>query len=154
MITFTGRAVVGGHGSGPALVTRMPINFTAAFTKPHNLVPSRRAEVRDRHHDLFGTRIGGSVLVFPACIGSTFTGMVIMQLMSEEKAPAAIVVQNADSLLVSGAVLGKVWFDKGMPVVEYPSEDLFLKIKNGDRVVVDGETGEIGMDPERGVSDT
>ena len=143
MIILQGRAVVGGRGEGLALVSTMPINFTAAFTKPHNLIPSRRAEVRDRHHDLFGTNLAGRVLVFPACIGSTFTGMILMQLMSEDKAPAAIVVQNADSLLVSGAVLAQVWFKKGVPIVEYSAVDLFDRIRTGDRAVVDGETGAI-----------
>ena len=143
MITLTGKALVGGHGAGTALVTRMPINFTAALTKPHNFIPSRRAEIRDRHHDLFGKNVAEQVLVFPACIGSSFTGMVLMQLMSEGRAPAAIVVQNADSLLVSGALLAQVWFDKGVAVVEYRADDLFEKIRTGDPVVVDGETGEI-----------
>ena len=143
MIILQGRAVVGGRGEGLALVSTMPINFTAAFTKPHNLLPSRRAEVRDRHHDLFGTNLAGRVLVFPACIGSTFTGMILMQLISEDKAPAAIVVQNADSLLVSGAVLAQVWFKKGVPIVEYSAVDLFDRIRTGDRAVVDGETGAI-----------
>jgi len=85
------------------------------------------------------------VLVFPACVGSTFTGMVLMQLMSEGKGPAAIVVQNADSLLVSGAVLAQVWFSKGVPVVEYQPDDLFEQIRPGDHVVVDGESGEISV---------
>lgn len=145
MITLIGRAVVGGHGAGAALVTRMPINFTAAFTKPHNFIPSRRGEVRDHHHDLFGKNVAGHVLVFPACIGSSFTGMVLMQLMSEGRAPTAIVVQSADSLLVSGAVLAQVWFEKAVPVVEYRADDVFEKIHTGDRVRVDGETGEISV---------
>ncbi len=145
MTALKGRAVAGRRGEGQALVSTMPINFTAAFTKPHNLIPSRRAEVRDRHHDLFGSNLAGRVLVFPACIGSTFTGMILMQLMSEGKAPAGIVVQHADSLLVSGAVLAQVWFTRGVPVVEYPAADLFDRIRTGDRVVVDGETGAISV---------
>ena len=147
MIRLRGKAILGGRGAGDALVTRMPINFTAAFSKPQNFIPSRRAEIRDRHHDLFGRNVAGSVLVFPACIGSTFTGMVLMQIASEGSGPAAIVVQNADSLLVSGGVLGEVWFEKGLPLVEYRSDDLFEKIATGDRVVVDGETGEISVEP-------
>ena len=145
MITLQGTGMVGGRAAGAALVTRMPVNFTAAFTKPHNLIPSRRAEVRDRHHDLFGHSIAGTVLVLPTCIGSTFTGMVLMQLMSEDKGPAAIIAQTADSLLVSGAILAEVWFGKGVPVVEYRREDLFDKIRTGDPVRVDGDTGEIGI---------
>ncbi len=137
--------MVGGHGAGKALVTRMPINFTAALSKPENLMPSRRAEIRDRLHELFGQNLAGSVLVFPACIGSTYTGMVLMQVMTENKGPAAIIVQSADPLLVSGAVLAEVWFGKGVPVVEYPSGDLFEKIKTGNSVEVDGKTGEIAV---------
>jgi predicted aconitase with swiveling domain len=150
MTTFKGTAIVAGRGAGEALVTRTPINFTAAFTKPHNLLPWRRGEIRDRHHDRFRSNVAGKVLVFPACVGSTFTGMVLMQLVSEEKGPAAIVVQNADSLLVSGAVLAQVWFSKGVPVVEYQPEDLFEKIRPGDNVAVDGDTGEISVGTELG----
>jgi predicted aconitase with swiveling domain len=143
MTTLKGKAMLGGKGQGPALVTRMPLNVTASFSKPVNLIPGRRAEIRDSLHELFGQNVQGTVLIFPACIGSTFTGMVLMQLMSEDHAPAAIIVQNADSLLVSGAVLAEVWFNKGIPVIEYEGEDIYEKVKNGDRVEIRGDTGEI-----------
>jgi predicted aconitase with swiveling domain len=143
MEMLKGRVMLGGRGAGPALVTRMPMNFTAAFTKPVNLLPSRRAEIQDRHHELYRKNIEGSVLVFPACIGSTFTGMVLMQLMIEGHGPAAVVVQNADPLLVSGAVLAEVWFKKGVPVIEYRGADLFDRVRTGERVEVDGGSGEI-----------
>ena len=143
MTSLKGKVMNPGKGKGRALVTKMPINFTAAFTKPVNLIPMKRGEIQDRHHDLYKKNIQGSVLVFPACIGSTFTGMVLMQLMVEGRGPAAIVVQNADSLLVSGAVLADAWFEMGVPVVEYKPGDLYEKIKTGDLVEVDGESGEI-----------
>jgi predicted aconitase with swiveling domain len=144
MSGFQGKVMLTGRGAGPALVTAMPMNFTASFTKPMNLIPSRRAQVMDRHHDLFKKNIEGSVLVFPACIGSTFTGMVLMQLMVEGHAPVAMIVRHADPLLVSGAVLAEVWFKKGVPVVEYRGDDLFARIKTGDWVEV-MESGEIRL---------
>jgi predicted aconitase with swiveling domain len=140
-----GHGLVGGYGMGTALVTRMPMNFPAAFSKPINLLPSRRAEVRDHHHDLLKKNVKGTVLVLPACIGSSYSGMVLLQLMYEGQAPAAIVVQHADSLLISGSVLAEVWFNRGIPVVEYNSEDLFQKIHTGDKVKADGDTGEINI---------
>ncbi len=143
MTTLKGRAVYGGRASGPALVTRMPVNFTAAFSKPANILPHKRGEINDRHHELFKKNLKGTVLVFPAAIGSTYTGMLLMQLMYDGHAPAAVIVQNADSLLVSGTVLAEVWFGKGIPVVEYSSDDLFEKIKTGAQVEVNGDTGEI-----------
>jgi hypothetical protein len=87
------------------------------------------------------------VLVFPTCIGSTYTGMVLLEIMYRRVAPAAMIVLEADSLLVSGSAIAEVWFDCGIPIVEYPSEDLFEKIKTGDAVEVDGATGEIRVNP-------
>ena len=54
-------------------------------------------EVRSRH-------IGDRVLVFPSCIGSTHTGLVLLDLVSMGRGPAALVVQKNDSLLISGVV--------------------------------------------------
>jgi len=143
MSSLKGRAYVGGRARGRALVTRMPVNFTASFSSPVNLLPGRGSEIRDRHHDLFGRKIKGRVLVFPAAIGSTFTGMVLLDRMAEALAPCALVVRSADPLLVSGSILAQVWFDKGVPVVEVPDDDLFEKIRTGDLVEVNGDSGEI-----------
>ncbi|MGD0274616.1 MAG: DUF126 domain-containing protein [Syntrophales bacterium] len=143
MIKLRGKGVVKGSGTGPAMVTKMPMNFTAALSKPHNLIPWNRSEIRDRHHELFKKNIRGTVLVIPACIGSTYTGMILLELMYRRTAPAAIIAQNADTLLVSGAILADVWFESGIPIVEYASDDIYEKIRNGNRVEVNGATGEI-----------
>ena len=119
------------------------MNFTASFTKPKNIFPWWRSRVQDRHHDLYNRNVKGCVLVFPAAIGSTYTGMVLLELMYQECAPAAVVVQSIDPLLVSGPVLADIWFSKGIPVVEYPGEDIYDKISDNDHVKVNGETGEI-----------
>jgi predicted aconitase with swiveling domain len=138
-----GKPVLPGKGAGSALVTREPINFTAALTKIANVLPSRRAELRDEHHPLFGKSIAGRVLVFPSCIGSTHTGLVLLDLVSKGRGPAALVVQHCDSLLVSGIVLSDVWFHRGIPIVEYRNDDLFARIVDEDHLEVDGATGEI-----------
>lgn len=143
MKVLKGKGYVGGKAKGKALVSRMPVNFTASFSSPVNILPGHRSEIRDRHHDLFQKKIKDTVLVFPAAVGSTFTGMVLLDRMHQGAAPCAILVQKADPLLVSGAILAEVWFNKGVPVVEYESDDLFSKINTGDTVEVDGNTGEI-----------
>ena len=147
MVMLNGKPIFGGRGEGLALVTKMPMNFTAAFTKLANLLPHKRSTIQDRHHDLYKKSVKGRVLVFPAAIGSTYTGMVLLQRMYEKAAPAAMIVQRADSLLVSGTVLAEVWFGRGVPVVEYAGDDLLDKIKTGDRVSVDGQTGKICIVP-------
>jgi uncharacterized protein len=143
METLRGKGVVRGRACGPALVTQMPVNFAAAFAGITSIIPGKRAVMQDRHHEFFKKNLRGTVLIFPTCTGSTFSGMVLMQVMYDKEAPAAIIVQDADSLLVSGAVLADVWFNRGIPVIEYNSADLFDKIHTGDRVEVCGDTGEI-----------
>jgi predicted aconitase with swiveling domain len=143
MTRLKGRPVFGGLASGPALVTKIPINFTASLTKPKNLIPWWRSRIQDRHHDLFKRNVKGCVLIFSAAIGSTYTGMVLLELMVQGRAPAAVVVQNIDPLLVSGPVLADIWFSKGIPIVEYSGEDIYDRISDDDWVEVNGKTGEI-----------
>jgi predicted aconitase with swiveling domain len=141
MRTLLGRGIIGGKGRGEALVTRMPINFAAAHITLGNILwPSRN---QDRHHELYGQDVKGRILVMPTCVGSTYSGIVLQGLITRRVAPAAIVTQNADSFIVSGVVFAEVWFDMGLPVVEYREPDLFDLIHNGDRVEVDADTGEV-----------
>lgn len=140
-----GRSYVGGKGAGPVLATGMPFSVTASLSKPINMLPWARGKITDRHHELLGKELDGTVFVFPACIGSTYTGMMLMELLRAGHGPAAIVVGQVDSLLVSGVVLAKVWFGKGIPVVEYDTGDLMTKVKTGDWVEVDGDTGSISV---------
>lgn len=136
---WSGRVVIGGEARGEALVTRQPINFTASMCKVPNMLPSKRAEIRDRHHELFEQNIAGKILVFPSCIGSTHTGLVLLDLVSLERGPAAMIVQQNDSLLVSGVVLSEVWFGKTIPIIEYPGDDLFDAVSSGDPLIIEAD---------------
>ena len=138
-----GKPVIDGHGKGPLMITEEPMNFTAAFTKIPNLLPTKRAEVRDRHHPWFKTNIKGKVIALPTCIGSTHTGLVLLDLTRMKNGPAAIIVEHADSLLVSGVILSEVWYEQSMPIVESPTEKLREALSEGQVVEVNGATGEI-----------
>ena len=142
-MTFEGKPILDGHGKGPALITDQAVNLTAAFTKPSNLLPFKKSEFRDRHHPWFGQKIRGKVLLIPTCIGSTHTGLVVLDLVKRHYGPAAIIVDHADSLLVSGVVLSEVWYGPTTPVVEYPTAELAEHIENGTTLEVFGDTGVI-----------
>lgn len=143
MKTIQGKPMFGGKAKSRALVTRMPINFTAALATLRNVLPGGASQLQDRHHELYQQKLRGKVLVFPSCIGSTYTGMLLLGLIDTDQAPAAIVVQDADPLLVSGIALADVWLDKRIPVVQYDGEDLFEAVATGDEVSVCGDSGEI-----------
>jgi predicted aconitase with swiveling domain len=145
MMTFTGKPILGGQAKGPALYTDQAVNFTAAFTKPENLMPWNRSRFSDMNHPWCGENMKGKVAFFPACIGSTHTGLVLLDLVHFGLGPAAIVVEEADSLLVSGVVLSEVWYGRGIPMVSCPIAQFAELIKPGTIAEVNGDTGEITL---------
>lgn len=145
MQTYTARKITGGTAKGPAIKTRQAINFTGAMCKPANLLPGRKAEVRDDHHELFGRNIKGSVLIFPSAVGSTHTGLVILDLVSRGQGPVAMVVEAADSLLVSGIVLSEVWYGPSIPLVECEDPALFDAVEDGQDIEVDADAGVVKL---------
>jgi len=143
MTSLGATIIIDGACDAPALVTRQPINFPAALCKAPNLLPWKRGEVRDRGHEWFGKNIVGKALVFPACVGSTYTGLVLLEIISLGRGPAALVVQTADPLLLSGVILSEVWFDKSIPVLEHPGAHLFDEISTGDRIRIELGAGKL-----------
>ena len=146
MERFQGKPIFGGQAAGPALIARLPMNFTASFTKPKNIFPWWRDRIQDRHHDLFGKEIRNRVLIYPATIGSTYTGMVLLDLIAKGGGPAALIVGRADPLMAAGPILARVWFAKNVAVVEYEGDDLLSRVREGDRISVNGRTGQIDLD--------
>lgn len=146
MTSIQGQSINKGIARGEALVSATPINITAAFTQLGNiLIPWHRGVIKDRHHELYRKNVKGRVLVFPSCIGSTYSGMVLMQLICSGYGPAAIIVKDAESLLTSGVILSDVWYQRQVPMVECRTDDILFNITTGDTVKVDGETGRIGI---------
>jgi len=144
MKIIKGKGLTRGTAKGKAMVTKEPMNFTAAITKPQNmLIPGRWSQINDRHHELNKQLMKNKIFVYPATIGSTGTGMILLELIFRNQTPAGIIVENADTLMVSGPILADVWFGKVVPVVEYSESDLYDVIKNGDQIEMDGVSGEI-----------
>ncbi len=141
-VQYKGAVVISGQCEGLAVVTAQPINFLSAYDK--NLVFTwRKGKVADKEHELFNQDLRDKVLFVPTSIGSTTGGLLLLEAIKAQIAPRAIVVQVADSLLVSGAILARVWLE-GVPlppVVECPAA--FAAAKTGQRVRIAGDVVEI-----------
>ena len=69
--------------------------------------------------DLYKKSMLGKALCLPMTIGSTTGGMVLYTVCSMGKQPACMLFSMPiDSLAASGAILGDVWPDAKMPVVD------------------------------------
>jgi len=85
------------------------------------------------HRDFSNIELKNMEGAMAAAIGSACTGMMLLQAAYDGHGSAALVVNDADSLMVSGVILAGVRFGKGVPVVE---------CKGGGRVEADGHTGQ------------
>ena len=88
----------------------------------------------------------GKALCLPQTIGSTTGGMVLYTVCSVGKQPACMLFSMPiDSLAASGAILGDVWTEAKMPVVDMLGDEFLDYVKTGMTVTV-GEDGVVSVD--------
>jgi len=126
------RGISKGRAEGEVIITRDAISFLGG-------VDPERGVVREAGHELYGRSISGKVLVFPRGKGSTVGSYVIYQLKKKGLAPVAMINQSSEPIVAIGAIIS------GIPLVDKPSEDIFRILKDGDRVIVDGDLGLIEL---------
>ncbi|RLF79096.1 hypothetical protein DRN44_09465 [Thermococci archaeon] len=125
-----GRKISGGKARGIALVSRKSLSFLGG-------VDPETGVIKDTESDIKGESIRGKILVFPRGKGSTVGSYVIYQLKKNGVAPAAIVVEEAETIVATGAIIA------GIPMVDRVD---IGKIKTGQFVEVDADKGEINVE--------
>ncbi|WP_459806171.1 aconitase X swivel domain-containing protein, partial [Herbidospora sp. RD11066] len=71
----------------------------------------------DRHHPLSGLSLHGKILAIPAGRGSCTGSQVILELLLNGNAPAAIVLCHTDEIIALGAIVAEELFNKKLPVL-------------------------------------
>ncbi|WOF15599.1 DUF126 domain-containing protein [Methanoplanus sp. FWC-SCC4] len=127
--TIKGRGISKGEGKGALLVSPEPISFLSG-------VDPETGIVIEKGHFLEGKSIAGKVLAFPYGKGSTVGSYVMYALKRNNKAPAAIINEEAETIIATGAIIADI------PMVDKPQKSL-LDMADGTSVSVDGNTGEI-----------
>lgn len=123
-----------GKASGPLLVSPLPISFLSGVDPDSGIIV-------EKGHPLNGQCISGKVLVFPYGKGSTVGSYVLYALSRNGHAPLAMVNAEAEAIIATGAIISKIpMIDR----IEVP----ITKLKNGTRVTVDGERGELEYEGE------
>lgn len=116
--------------SAPALVSKDAICFY--------LVEPETGVVKERNHDAFGKSVVGKVLIMPSGKGSSVVQLDgLYKLMMRNNGPAAIVVQEADTVLVAAAAAME------MPMVHRVDPAFFADVKSGMNIALDVEQGTI-----------
>ncbi len=141
MKQFQGRVVVPGECSAEALVSRGGFNTLASYQMAL-MFGDKQVKCGDQNNaELYKKPMLGKALCLPMTIGSTTGGMVLYTACALGKQPACMLFSMPiDSLAASGAILGDVWTDKKMPVVDSLGDDFLNYVRTGMTVSV-GEDG-------------
>jgi predicted aconitase with swiveling domain len=92
--------VPGIAGAGEALVLTAPISFWGG-------VDPKTGRIADVRHPQCGQNIAGKVLFVPGTIGSSSASAVLLELVHNGKAPAALVLHEPDAILLLGLIVAK-----------------------------------------------
>jgi predicted aconitase with swiveling domain len=125
VLTLKGRGIVEGTCRAEALASTRPISFLGG-------IDPGDGRVIERNHDLCGVCIRDKILVFPHGHGSTVGSYVMYSLAKKGLAPAAIINQTADPVVVVGAIIANI------PMIDKID---ISNIRTGDTVEVDGLKG-------------
>ncbi|RWA61811.1 DUF126 domain-containing protein [Mesorhizobium sp.] len=92
--------VPGKGGKGEALVLTAPISFWGG-------VDPKSGRIADVRHPQHGETISGRVLFLPGTIGSSSASAVLMELVHNGRAPAALVLHEPDAILLLGLIVAR-----------------------------------------------
>lgn len=108
---WRGRALVEGSGSGVLLHSTMPLSFWGGVDPATGMIV-------DGHHPLSGQCLAGKILALPGSRGSCSGSGVLLELMLNGKAPAALVVEPGEEVLTLGAIVAQELFGRSLPILE------------------------------------
>ncbi len=125
-----GRKVVGGKAEGELIVSKKPLSFLGGVDPETGIVTDAESDIR-------GQSIAGKILAFPRGKGSTVGSYVIYALKKNGKAPKAIIVGEAETIVATGAIIAGIPMVQGIDV---------SKLRNGMKVKVDADSGEVEVE--------
>ncbi|OPY40778.1 MAG: hypothetical protein A4E42_02052 [Methanoregulaceae archaeon PtaU1.Bin222] len=129
IVIIRGRGISRGVGVGRVLKSSAPISFLSG-------VDPDSGKIVENDHPLEGEFICGRVLVFPYGKGSTVGSYIIYALSKNGKAPAAMINDEAEPIIATGAIIG------GVPLVDR-LQDSMSPLNDGILVRVDGANGTV-----------
>ena len=137
MKQFKGRVVVPGTCTAEALVSHGGFNTLASYQMAM-MFGDKKVKCGDQNNpDIYKQSMLGKALCLPQTIGSTTGGMVLFTACSRNLQPACMLFSlPIDSLAASGAILGDVWTDAKMPVVDQLGDEFLSYVKTGMTVTV------------------
>lgn len=137
MKTFQGRVIVPGTCTAEALVSHGGFNTLASYQMALQF-GDKKVKCGDQSNpDIYKKSMLAKALCLPMTIGSTTGGMVLFGACQMGKQPACpLFSETIDSLAAAGAILGDVWTDVSMPVVDRLGQEFLDYVQTGMTITV------------------
>lgn len=126
------RKISEGKADGEVIVSKDSVCFY--------LVEPETGVVVEKNHDIEGKSIAGKVLVMPSGKGSSVVQADgLFKLAKNDKAPKAMIIEHADTVLVTGAIIMDI------PMVHKVEAKFYKTVIDGDVVSLDADKGIIRL---------
>jgi predicted aconitase/predicted aconitase with swiveling domain len=89
-------------------------------------IDTETGEIIDRHHPLCGQVVTGKVFVLPGARGSCSGSCGLLELIHNDRAPAALVFEQDEAILTLGAMIAGEIFGKTIPIAAVGAENFSL----------------------------
>ena len=112
---LTGVPVHAGEGRGQLLVLERPLSFWGG-------VDPETGRVSDPRHPQYGESLHGRILVMERAIGSSSSSAIMLELLRNDVAPAAIALGSTDAILVLGILVAEELGYSSIPLIDVGAE--------------------------------
>ena len=128
-----GEVLLPGAARGPLLRLRAPISFWGG-------IDATSGRVSDARHPDHGRCVAGTLLALPGTIGSSSSSSVLLELIHNGHAPAALILVDPDAILLLGLIVAREMQWTSPPALRLNAVD-FAQLREGRYVL--HETGGI-----------
>ncbi len=119
-----------GEADAPILKLSAPVSFWGAID------PATGALVDPRHPDC-GKTVSNTVLAIPSAIGSSSSSAVMLELLRNDVAPAAVLLAGDDSILALGVIIARELGYPTIPILRLTETDFAAFPRTGRAAVRD-----------------
>ena len=139
---MNGRTLVHGDAYGDVLYADVGLSFWGG-------VDAKTGRIVDSHHPLRGATLAGKVLAIPSSRGSCSGSGVLLELILNGHAPAALVFAEPEEILPLAIIIAEEMFGFSLPAVRLAPDD-FHRLATIPRVRVNGHA--VTRDPSGDVA--
>lgn len=131
-MSFQGKSFISGIATAELLYSPVGLSFWGG-------VDPLTGQIVDHHHPLTGQSMAGRILAIPCGRGSCSGSTVMLELLLNDCAPAALIFEQPEQILTLGILVGKALFNRSIPVVVLSSTD-FAQLRHNNFAAVSGST--------------